>query len=141
MNNPPTTLLQKEMKEFEKKYLVGKNVHSVYMHCRNCWTWGIGMLLDTVCGNCNKDTDIETYYDTETIFKVFSSLATKLVESFEGIIGEDEIVPFKLEKDVEYNEIEIQRLINGSHERYGGNQLRADLRSRLAEVLKVTKKI
>ena len=49
---------------------VGKNVHSVYTHCRNCWMWGINMPLDKVCGNCGKTTDIETYYDSETITKL-----------------------------------------------------------------------
>lgn len=50
-----------------EKELVGKNLHSVYTHCLSCHSWGINMPLNKVCGNCGKNTDTYTYYDSETI--------------------------------------------------------------------------
>lgn len=61
-----------------KEQLVGKNIHSVYTHCLSCHTWGINLPLEKVCGNCGKDTDTYTYYDSETI----SSLLEKQREDW-----------------------------------------------------------
>jgi hypothetical protein len=68
-----------EAKKVEKM-LVGKNVHSVYMHCNKCQTWGIGMPLDRICGNCGS-SDTVKYYDLETI----SSLYQKGIKEGEEI--------------------------------------------------------
>jgi len=45
---------------------VGKNVHSVYVHCYECRTDGVNFPLERKCGNCGS-MDTSTYYDKETI--------------------------------------------------------------------------
>ena len=57
-------------KEFEK-LAIGKNVHSVYVLCPECKTWGVNMPLNKVCGDCGFLDGI-TYYDSETINNILN---------------------------------------------------------------------
>ena len=60
---------------FEKE-IVGPNIHSVYVLCSECRSWGINMPLDKQCGNCGY-TEGKTYYDAETIDKYIRSIKDK----------------------------------------------------------------
>lgn len=51
-----------------EKYLVGKNIHSVYVYCLECKMLGCNMPFNVQCGNCN-NLDTITYYDSATIDK------------------------------------------------------------------------
>ena len=57
---------QKILEEFDKG-AVGKNVHSVYVYCNSCFSWGVNLPLEKECGNCGNTEDAFTYYDAETI--------------------------------------------------------------------------
>lgn len=73
--------LSKIVQESVESQLVGKNVHSVYVHCISCGTWGVNMPLEKTCGNCSKDTDTYVYYDSETIRNFLISSQIKLLEA------------------------------------------------------------
>lgn len=51
--------------EFEKM-IVGKNVHTIFTVCPQCFNHGVNLPLDKICGNCGF-TETMTYYDAETI--------------------------------------------------------------------------
>lgn len=51
--------------EFEKD-IEGKNEHSIYTHCLNCYSWGINFPFEKECGNCGSSETL-TYYDSKTI--------------------------------------------------------------------------
>ena len=57
--------MKTESFEFEKE-LINKNEHSVYIHCLNCFTFGVNMPFEKECGNCGSHETL-TYYDSKTI--------------------------------------------------------------------------
>jgi len=63
MNNKYIT---KRLEEFEKG-AEGKNVHSAYVYCNSCYSWGVNLPLEKECGGCGNTEDTFTYYDAETI--------------------------------------------------------------------------
>ena len=64
---------------FQEK-IIGKNVHSVYIHCLSCRMWGIGDVLEKQCGNCgncSNQLDCIIYYDAETIHNYLLTIGEK----------------------------------------------------------------
>jgi len=81
----PMTYADKRLEEFEKG-AVGKNVHSVYVHCNSCYSWGVNLPLEKECGNCGNTEDAFTYYDAETITLLINQA---IAEERERVITED----------------------------------------------------
>lgn len=59
-----------------QKELVGKNEHSVYVHCGQCGQMSVNFPLDNKCANCGYEKCI-TYYDAQTIDSLIESLKKK----------------------------------------------------------------
>lgn len=57
---------KKDWEDWEES-AVGKNIHSVYVHCLACKRCGVNFPLEKQCGNCGNKTDAYTYYDAETV--------------------------------------------------------------------------
>lgn len=66
---------EREGVEDWEKEAVGENVHSVYVHCLECRSWGINMPLDRKC-ECGEEGI--TYYDHKTISKLLKSQAKQI---------------------------------------------------------------
>jgi len=81
---------QKILEEFEKG-AEGKNVHSVYVYCNSCFSWGVNLPLEKECGSCGNTEDTFTYYDAETITLLIDQAQTTLLERVEKeVIGEND---------------------------------------------------
>lgn len=118
----PMKPTQEKTMEWEKK-MVGKNIHSVYVFCRNCSKYGTNFPLDKECGNCGSHST-NTYYDDETI----SILLASSQDSFRRKV-EDEVIGAYEVQNHHYD-----NFIVSEHSAFLRNELRTKQRAKLKNI-------